>query len=253
MFPPETMHTILPPRPGRRARPRARARRRPRRPRARARRAAGRRRRSRRARPTYAPSSASLHARPHRRQHRRRAGAVDERGPYSTVVGSPALESRGQRRARLGLDRVDLAAGRSALTALAIPTTEAAAAEGDEHRVEIRAGPRGSPGRSCRCRPSRARPGPGGRTALDALERATPTIACHQRSYGTFTTCPPSRSIASSFVCGAWSGTTIVAGQPELAGRPGHALGHVPGAGGDDPARSCSAVGGGSRWSRRGS
>src|SRR5687767_13362982 len=36
----------------------------------------------------------------------------------------------------------------------------------------------------------------------------------HQRSYGTFTTRPPSRAIASSFVCGAWSGATIVAATP---------------------------------------
>ena len=36
----------------------------------------------------------------------------------------------------------------------------------------------------------------------------------HHRSYGTLTTVPPSRAIASSFVCGACSGAMIVAGTP---------------------------------------
>ena len=39
-------------------------------------------------------------------------------------------------------------------------------------------------------------------------------MTSHQRSYGTLTTVPPSRAIASSFVCGAFSGAMIVAGTP---------------------------------------
>ena len=40
------------------------------------------------------------------------------------------------------------------------------------------------------------------------------TMMFHQASYGTFSTRPPSRSIAASLASGAWSGTTIVAGTP---------------------------------------
>ena len=39
-------------------------------------------------------------------------------------------------------------------------------------------------------------------------------MTSHHRSYGTLTTVPPSRAIASSFVCGAFSGAMIVAGTP---------------------------------------
>ncbi len=39
-------------------------------------------------------------------------------------------------------------------------------------------------------------------------------ITCHQRSKGTLTTLPPSRSMAASLVAGAWSGTTTVASTP---------------------------------------
>ena len=46
-------------------------------------------------------------------------------------------------------------------------------------------------------------------------------MTSHHRSYGTLTTVPPSRAIASSFVCGAFSGTMIVAGTP--SSRAAHA------------------------------
>ena len=50
--------------------------------------------------------------------------------------------------------------------------------------------------------------------APSASGNADSEIACHQRSYETFTTSPPSRSIAASFVSGAWSGTTTVHDRP---------------------------------------
>ena len=59
-------------------------------------------------------------------------------------------------------------------------------------------------------------------------------MARHQSSNGTGTTRPPRRSIASSFVCGAWSGTTTVHGQAALARAPRHALRHVARARRDD-------------------
>ena len=57
----------------------------------------------------------------------------------------------------------------------------------------------------------------------------------HHRSYGTLTTLPPSRAIASSFVCGALSGRDDRRRHAELARGPGDALRHVAGARRDDP------------------
>ena len=58
-------------------------------------------------------------------------------------------------------------------------------------------------------------------------------MTSHQRSYGTLTTVPPSRAIASSFVCGACRGDDRRR-HAELAGGPGDALRHVAGARRDD-------------------
>ena len=48
------------------------------------------------------------------------------------------------------------------------------------------------------------------------------TITSHHSSYGSFSTRPPSRSIAASLASGAWSGTMIVAGTPSV--RAAHAI-----------------------------
>ena len=64
---------------------------------------------------------------------------------------------------------------------------------------------------------------------------------CHQRVERHLARCgAPSRSIAASLVCGAWSGTTTVQGTPERAGVPGDALRHVAGARG--PRRRARAL-----------
>ncbi len=74
---------------------------------------------------------------PHGRQERPAAGTVDERRAIVDLLGSAGGESRGERRARLGLHGVDAGRRLHRCERARDPGEEAAAAPGHEHDVGV--------------------------------------------------------------------------------------------------------------------
>ena len=215
MFPPDTTHTTLPADRDGEARPRARPPRRPRRRLARARPAGAPRPQSAATLETSAPLEQRAHERPHLRQHAHAADAVDEAGLSLDARRCAGCQCGGERWRRLDLACVHGArSAAAARTAVAMPLlnppppngTSTASTSGRSSTISRPIVPLPAIDRGVRHRmdehPIEARI-----RVLD--ERLPPSLVRH-----AYHASPPSRSMASSFVRGALSGTTTLHGTP---------------------------------------
>ena len=194
--------------------------------------------RLRRSRPSdiaNAPSSTSAHERPHLRAAPPDACAVHERRPESRSARLAGREGRRQRRAGLGLRPRRPSSRPQRLDRARDPGAEPTAAEGDEAR---RRGPGASSEELESDRPvarhhALVLHGVDEEAVAAPGSRSPPASATSARTAPSRSR-PPSRSIALELRLRRVLGHDHRAGQAELAGGPGDALAHVPGARGDD-------------------